>query len=73
MSSHGSLRVKGMEEGQIQRRQDDGSRGQSDDIRAFKVEGVHEPRDAGGPQKLKKAGGEFSPGAPRRKGALPTP
>lgn len=73
MSSHGSLRVKGREEGQSQRRWDDGSGGQSDDISACKVEGVHEPSMQVAPRNWKRRGGEFSPGAPRGKGALPMP
>ena len=39
---------KGREEGQSQRRRCDvRSRGESDEVSALKVEGVHEPRDAG--------------------------
>lgn len=54
MSSHGSQRVKGREEGQSRRRWDDGSRGPSDDISACKAEGVHEPRGAGCPGNWKR-------------------
>ena len=59
MSSHGSLRVRGREEGQSQRRWDDGSRGQSEDVSACKVEGVHEPGMQVAPRNWKRQGGEF--------------